>query len=64
MAEEVTKAIQEAYRVLDASARSHNRARSFHRKQAQEARQAQTRLEEVCRELGIKLEYQSKSGGT
>lgn len=49
-----TALLDEAKR-LDAAARSHKRAEAFHRRQAQEARRAISRIEDRCAELGIRF---------
>lgn len=49
-----TALLEEASR-LDVAARSHKRAEAFHRRQAQEARRAISRIEARCAELGIRF---------
>ena len=55
MAETLTEAMQEAATQLRESASSHKRAANQHRKQARSAMEALERLQEVCRENGIRL---------
>jgi hypothetical protein len=49
-----TALLQQAAR-LDAEARHHKRAESFHRRQAQAARQSLADIEATCRRLGIRF---------
>jgi predicted TIM-barrel fold metal-dependent hydrolase len=61
-----TALLEEAAR-LDARAREHKRAESFHRRQAQVARRSLAEIEAECRRLGIRFAIHhghSPHGGT
>lgn len=66
-AHSATALLEEAAR-LDAAAREHKRAESFHRRQAQAARQSLAEVEAECRRLGIRFVIthpgHSPQGGT
>lgn len=57
---DLASALREAHDRLGESAQSHKRAASAHRRSARELRQAQERLELVCKSHGITLDTAPK----